>query len=212
MKITLRLASAFLCIVAAFTVLPRQLRAQAVPQGVLSRESVLRDPAVPVSGNIKAEFAIVEYFDYQCPYCKKVRPILQQVVQEDGNIRLVLKDWPIFGEVSRIAARLALAAKYQGKYTTAHDVLMGANSRLSEETIKDLLARAGIEMQRAAADLQSHQQEIDAILQRNQLQAVAFGFAGTPAFIIGTFRVPGALDAAGFKQAIADARAAAATK
>lgn len=67
-------------------------------------------------------------------------------------------------------------------------------------------------MQRAAADLQSHQQEIDAILQRNQLQAVAFGFAGTPAFIIGTFRVPGALDAAGFKQAIADARAAAATK
>ncbi len=67
----------------------------------LSRESVLRDPAAPVIGNVDAEFTIVEFFDYQCPYCKQIRPVVEQVVKEDGKIRLVLKDWPIFGDTSR---------------------------------------------------------------------------------------------------------------
>jgi len=83
---------------------------------ILSRDSVLRDPEIPSLGNPKGDLTIVEYFDYQCPYCKKVVPELAQLAKEDGNIRLVMKDWPIFGDVSVSAAKLALAAKYQNKY------------------------------------------------------------------------------------------------
>lgn len=178
----------------------------------LSRESVLSDPAVPVGGNTEAEFTIVEYFDYQCPYCRKVEPVLKQVIAEDGKIRLVLKDWPIFGDVSRYAARMALAARFQQKYVEAHDALIGAKTRLSEPVVRELLEHAGIDVAKASADLDLHRQEIDALLQRNDAQARAFGFPGTPGFIIGTFRVPGVLSVDGFRQAIKDARAAAAAK
>jgi protein-disulfide isomerase len=178
----------------------------------LSRESVLRDPAVPVGGNAEAEFTIVAYFDYQCPYCRKVEPVLKHVIAEDGKIRLVLKDWPIFGDVSRYAASMALAARFQGKYAQAHDALIGAKTRLSEPVIRDLMEHAGIDVAKASADLETRRREIDALLQRNDAQARAFGFPGTPGFIIGTFRVPGVLTADGFRLAIKDARAAAAAK
>jgi len=175
----------------------------------LSEDSILRDPQIPVFGNPKGDITIVEYFDYRCPYCKKVNPDLLKVVQEDGHVRLVFKDWPVFGGVSIYAAKLALAAKFQNKLFQAHDALIGAKDKLSEETVDSLLAGAKIDVQRAKQDLEKNRAEIDSILARNNEQAQAFGFQGTPAFIIGHFRVPGALDAATFKRAIAEARAAA---
>jgi protein-disulfide isomerase len=200
------LAATVAIIVAGFL---NQAKAQQAQTDVVSRENVLRDPAVPVGGNRDAEFAIVEYFDYQCPYCKKIESVLRQIVEEDGKIRLVLKDWPIFGEASRYAAQMGLATKFQGKYIESHNVMIGARSKLSDQAVRELLKGAGIDVTRATADLQAHAQEINAVLERNDAQARAFGFPGTPAFIIGTFRVPGVLTAADFKQAIKDARAAA---
>lgn len=181
--------------------------ARAEDANVLSRESVLGDPEIPALGNPKGDLTIVEYFDYQCPYCKKVSPELQRVVREDGKVRLVLKEWPVFGGVSIYAARLALAAKYQNKYGEAHDALMGLHQKLTEENVRTALSEAGIDTQRALDDLAAHAAAIDALLARNHTQALALDFRGTPAFIIGQFRVPGALDAAGFKLAIRDARA-----
>ncbi len=64
---------------------------------VLTEALVLRDPDIPVAGNAEGDITIVEYFDYQCPYCRKIAPELRQVVQDDGKVRLVLKDWPILG-------------------------------------------------------------------------------------------------------------------
>jgi protein-disulfide isomerase len=179
---------------------------------VLTESAVLRDPDIPVAGNPDGDVTIVEYFDYNCPYCRKVEPELRQVVQDDGKVKLVYKDWPVLGPVSIAAARLALAAKYQDKYVAAHDALMGTASRLTEPRIRELLAGAGIDLDRAARDLQTNAKAIDAILARNNDQATAFGFKGTPAFIIGKFRVPGGLTMAQFDQAIADARKAAAKK
>lgn len=176
------------------------------------RESVLRDPDVPSFGNPKGDITIVEYFDYQCPYCKKVAPELVKLASEDGKLRVVMKDWPIFGGASQYAARMVLAAKYQNKYHEAHAALIGASTKLSEEVVQKLLGGAGIDVERATADMETHKPAIEALLFRNNAQAEAFGFQGTPAFIIGTFRVPGVLDAAGFKQAIADARTAARKK
>jgi protein-disulfide isomerase len=101
---------------------------------------------------------------------------------------------------------MALAARYQGKFAQAHEALFTAKVPLSDAVIRELLAKAGVNSVRAASDLQAHRKTIDATVKRNQMQAVAFGFLGTPAFIVGTFRVSGGLDAAGFKQVIAEAR------
>jgi protein-disulfide isomerase len=179
---------------------------------VLTESAVLRDPDIPVAGNADGDITIVEYFDFNCPYCRKVEPELRQVVQDDGKVKLVYKDWPVLGPVSVVAARMALATKYQDKYVAAHDALMGTASRLTEPRIRELLAGAGIDVDRAAKDLETNAKTIDAILARNNDQATAFGFKGTPSFIIGKFRVPGALTMAQFDQAIADARKAAAKK
>jgi protein-disulfide isomerase len=179
---------------------------------VLTESAVLRDPEIPVAGNAEGDVTIVEYFDYNCPYCRKLEPELRQVVQDDGKVKLVYKDWPVLGPVSIAAARMALATKYQAKYVAAHDALMSSASRLTEPRLRELLAEAGIDVDRAAKDLETNAKAIDAILARNNDQATAFGFRGTPSFIIGKFRVPGALTMAQFEQAIADARKAAAKK
>ncbi|WP_291864768.1 DsbA family protein [Bradyrhizobium sp.] len=179
---------------------------------VLTEAMVLRDPDIPVTGNPDGDITIVEYFDYNCPYCRKVAPELRQVVQDDGKVRLVSKDWPVLGEVSMIAARMALASKYQDKYIQAHAALIGVASKLTAPRIRELLGGAGIDLERLDRDLAANAQAIDAIIARNSEQALAFGFKGTPSFIVGKFRVPGVLTMAQFDQAIADARKAAAKK
>ena len=183
-------------------------RAQDGEDNVLTEALVLRDPEIPVIGNANGDITIVEWFDYNCPYCRKLEPELRQVVQDDGKVRLVLKDWPILGPVSKVAARMALAAKYQDKFSAAHEAMMGVSSRLSEPRIDELLAGAGIDMDRLKADLAAKATAIDAILARNNDQAEAFGFRGTPSFIVGKYRVPGVLTMAEFERVIADARKA----
>jgi protein-disulfide isomerase len=186
--------------------------AQSSDDTVLTEALVLRDPDIPVAGNANGDITIVEYFDYNCPYCRKIAPELRQVVQDDGKVRLVLKDWPILGPVSVIAARMALASKYQDKYVQAHEALIGVASKLTGPRIRELLAGAGIDVDRVDRDLVTNAKAIDAILARNNDQATAFGFRGTPSFIVGKFRVPGVLTMAQFDQVIADARKAAANK
>jgi protein-disulfide isomerase len=195
-------------VVAGAAVMSRSALAEGDDEKVLTEALVLRDPDVPVTGNAAGDISIVEWFDYQCPYCRKLEPELRQVVQDDGKVRLVLKDWPILGPVSVVAARTALACKFQDKYSQAHDALMGVNSRLTEPRIMELLAGAGIDVDRVNRDLAGNAKTIDAILARNNDQAAAFGFRGTPSFIVGKFRVPGALTIAEFEQVIADARKA----
>ena len=189
------------------TALPRSALAHD-DETVLTEALVLRDPEIPAAGNLDGDINIVEWFDYNCPYCRKIDPELRQVVQDDGKVRLVLKDWPILGEVSKIAARMALAAKYQDKFIQAHEAMIGVSSRLTEPRIRELLAGAGIDMDRLNRDLTTNAKAIDAILARNNAQAEAFGFKGTPSFIVGKFRVPGILTMAEFEMVIADARKA----
>lgn len=206
-RLTTIFAAAFVLL--AVVAPPNRLRAETAAADPLSEGSILRDPDIPTLGNEKGDITIVEYFDYQCPYCRKVNPELTKIVRDDGHIRLVFKDWPIFGEASIYAARLALASKYQGKFPEAHEALISLREKLSEEKIDGTLAAAGIDVARARSDLAANQGAIDAILARNHQQALAFGFQGTPAFIIGHFRIPGVPNTEAFKQAITDARAAA---
>jgi protein-disulfide isomerase len=179
---------------------------------VLTEARVLRDPEIPVAGNVDGDITIVEYFDYQCPYCRKIEPELRQVVQDDGRVRLIFKDWPILGPVSATAARMCLASKYQDKFIPAHDALISVNSKLTEARIREVLDSAGVDLGRLDRDLVANAAAIDTILVRNNDQATAFDFKGTPSFIVGKFRVPGVLTMAQFSQVIADARKAMAAK
>ena len=168
---------------------------------------MLRDPDIPSTGNPAGDVTIVEYFDYQCSYCKRIAPVLADIAREDGGIRLVLKDWPIFGELSVQSARLVLAAKFQGKFHDAHYALMATSGRLTEPRLVETLKQAGVSLEKLNGALEVHDETLKSVLKRNAAQAEAFGFNGTPSFIVGTFRVPGVPTAEQFRMMIADVRA-----
>lgn len=172
----------------------------------LTKDEVFFDKDAPVLGNPRGNVTIVEYFDYQCPYCKKAHPMVEKVVKADGNVRLVLKDWPIFGDVSIFAAQAVLGAAQIGKYEVAMEALMKTKGKLTHEEVEKRLTGAGLSMKEVAASVNKHDAKISGLLNRNYSQALAFNFAGTPAFVIGSALFPGVLDEKGLKDAIAKAR------
>ena len=196
----------------AASAMPRSASADTDDDNVLTEALVLHDPDIPVAGNPNGDVAIVEYFDYECPYCKKLEPELRQVVHDDGKVRLIWKDWPILGPMSIVATKMVLASRYQNKFIQAHDALMALNSRLTASRINEVLAGADVDMDRLKRDLAANEAAIKAVVVRNNDQATAFGFKGTPSFIVGKFRVPGILTMEEFGQVIADARKAAAAR
>ena len=174
----------------------------------LGADDVLRDPDNPVLGNPEGGLTIVEYFDYQCPFCKRDHVLRSDMVARDGDIRLVMKDWPIFGAPSVLASQLVLGAASMGRYEPAHAALMATEGRLSEAQIRQVLADGGVDTRAALAAYRADRDRWDGLLSRNAAQAAALNLQGTPAFIIGATLYPGALGEAGLRQAIAHARQA----
>ena len=175
--------------------------------GPIDVQAILNDPDAPVGGNPKGDVTIVAFLDYNCPFCKKATPALDKVVAADGGVRLVYKDWPILAESSVDGARMALAAKYQGKYLQAHAALMAVPGRNSRDRMVEAIRNAGVDMIRLDADLKAHESEITALIKRNRDEADSLGLEGTPVFLIGPFKVAAALDADGFRRAVDQARA-----
>lgn len=184
----------------------------AMPRLVFSQENtekaVFYDPDAPVLGNPEGDVTVVEFFDYQCPYCKSLHPMVKKVVREDGNVRLVMKDWPIFGEVSIFAAQAVLGAAQIGKYEPAMEALMKTKGSLTEEVVEKELTDAGLSMKAIVASVNKHTAKIFGLLDRNYNQALAFNFSGTPSFVVGRTTFAGVLDEKGLRAAVAKARAA----
>jgi len=130
---------------AGFTLLPFGTNVSAVAHEP-SPEMVFDDPAAPVLGNPDGDVTVVEYFDVQCGYCKRDYPMMRDVVARDGGVKLVMKDWPIFGPVSVFAAQAMQAAAELGEYETALDALMRSQGRLSHEQIEGILTGAGLDL------------------------------------------------------------------
>ena len=185
----------------ALLVLPARGRAQQV-----TTEAVFDDPDQPVLGNRRGDVTIAEYFDYQCPFCKKDYPVVESFVKQDGNIRLVMKGWPIFGPASRRASQLVLGASDIGLYRVALNALMQTRGRLVDAQVDRVLADAGVDVESAQAAYRANKTHWDNLLARNAGQADALGLQGTPAFIIGTTSYPGVMDAAALRQAVATLR------
>ncbi|MDE3175515.1 MAG: DsbA family protein [Pseudomonadota bacterium] len=193
----------FLSLTAAAALLP--LTAQAA--GKIDVELILNDPDSPVAGDPHGDVTIVAFLDYNCPFCKKSTPALEKVVAEDGHVRLVYKDWPILTKASVDGAKMALAAKYQGKYHEAHVAMMALKGRSTVEQMSAAIAAAGVDMARLQADLDAHLSDIAALIKRDNDEAEALGLEGTPVFLIGPFKVAAALDEDGFKRTIEQTRA-----
>lgn len=187
--------------VALSILMPRLSFAQDV-----TKEEIYFDKDAPVLGNPKGDVTLVEFFDYQCPYCKKSHPTVKKLVEEDGNIRLVLKDWPVFGGASIFAAQAVLGAAQIGSYEKAMEALMRTSGKLTEEAVEGALTGAGLKMKDIVASVNKHNDKISGLLDRNYNQALALNFVGTPSFVIGSHLYPGVLDEKGLKEAIATAR------
>lgn len=173
---------------------------------VAARGDLERDAATPVAGNPDGDVTIVEFFDYQCGYCKRVLPTLQSLIQSDGNIRYVLKEYPILGPQSDTAARAALAVWRiePASYFKFHTALMSARGGLDEARLLDVAAGLGIDRKRlkkAMAD-----PAVDEAIRRNHELGRSLGINGTPAFVVGNRIVPGAVDLDVLRDLVAEAR------
>lgn len=172
----------------------------------LTLDDVIGDPDQPVLGNPEGDVTVVEFFDYQCPFCKRGHSDLLTEVSDDGNVRLVMKDWPIFGGASVLASQLVLGAVNTDQYAHAQNALMATPARLSEQDVRDTLAGAGLDPDSLYASYLQERSSWDGLLGRNSQQAVAIGLQGTPAYIIGQSMYPGAMERGRLRDAIAHAR------
>ncbi len=169
-------------------------------------QQVFDDPNAPVLGNPDGDVTVVEYFDFQCTYCKRDYPMVRDVVAKDGNVKLVMKDWPIFGAVSVYAAQAVQGAAALGDYDTALNALMTARGRLTHERVEELLTGAGLDFDAIAEAVKANEKTISDLLDSNYRQAEAFQFNGTPSYVIGRMVYPGVLDRIMLESAIAKAR------
>lgn len=179
----------------------------------ITRDMILNDPEMPTGGDPNGDLTIVDFFDYNCPYCKLAAKSLEKIVKTDGNIRLVYRDWPILAETSIIGARLALAAKYQGQYLPVHHALMDIPGYgVSQEKMMEAVRNTGVDLTQLDTDIGRHADDIAGLINRNLSIAQAIGLQGTPGFLIGPYKVNAALDEQGFMRVVADARARQKTK
>ena len=174
------------------------------PSVVVTELSGDRIAPQPARGN--AAVTIVVFTDYQCAVCRIDHPGFARLAAGRPDVNLVYKEWAILGPASRRAARVALAADYQGRYQAARDTLMRVNVA-DQSAVARALVVAGLDLDRLARDLATHSGAIDRELARTSRQAFALGLSGTPAYLIGRRLVLGRLDESKLERLIARARA-----
>ena len=186
----------------------RQQADQAVAaEQVLSAEraALEQDPNAPVLGNPDGDVTVVEFFDYNCPYCRRVKPHIEALLAADPNVRVVYREWPILGEGSVFAARAALASRQQGKYEEFHWAMMEINGRVEEATVIRVAEQVGLDIEQLRRDMDGP--EIAEHIETSMRLSRALGFNGTPSFVIGDSLAPGLIEADQMIELVKQARA-----
>jgi protein-disulfide isomerase len=168
-------------------------------------EQIFRDKTDYVAGNPKGNVTMVEFFDYNCGWCKKGFPEVLSIIESDKDLRFVLKEFPIFGEDSEYAARAAIAAIKQGKYWDLHMAMFQHEGKLAKDSVVEIAAGLGLNMEQLKQDMDDP--ATADILVRNRNLAESLAINGTPAFIIDDRLVPGYLPKTELASAINDVRA-----
>ena len=169
-------------------------------------DTLYRDPDSFTGGNPDGDITIVEFFDYQCGYCKRTVDNLLKTVEEDGNIRLILKEFPILGPASITASEAAIAALRldRDRYLDFHTALLHSKGALDKNRILQIAAESGLNTETLAAAMTDP--SIQETINRSYDLAEKIGIHGTPAFIIHGELVVGELSEARLKQKVAEAR------
>ncbi len=155
--------------------------------------AVLADRTYPSEGPEDADVTMVVFTDYLCAICRASHPAMRRALAADGKVRVIYRDWPIFGPASQQAARLALAAHQQGVYPALHDRLMRTTGVEQEAVARAAISAVGGDQTQLNTDMARDGQAIDAALNQNAMDAFALGFDGTPSYIIGNRVIEGAL-------------------
>jgi protein-disulfide isomerase len=151
---------------------------------------LFRPQSSPVVGNVKGDVPVIEFFDYNCGYCKKALGDLAKLIDKDRNVRVILKEFPILNKGSEEASRVALAAKLQGKYWEFHQAMLQAQGLANEASALKVAERLGLDMARLKKDMSSP--EVSKEIEATRELATKMGIQGTPHFIVGDKIVPGA--------------------
>ena len=165
---------------------------------------IFNAPAAPVAGDVNGAVTVVEFFDYRCGVCRRVHPIVAELIKGDAKIRRVYKEWPILGPASVFAARAALASRRQGKYLQFHDAMMETKSKIDKVSVLTIAESVGIDRARLIRDMDDP--KIAKILQRNYRLADTLNITGTPSFVIGDEIIGGGRDLATMQSLVAAAR------
>lgn len=160
---------------------------------VASQTQLLNDPNSFAAGNPTGDVTIVEFFDYQCGYCRRVHPTLTTLLQQDTGVRLVLKELPILGPGSETAARAAIASlsTQPDKYYAFHAALMQNQAALDEAGVLAIAGGVGLDVDKLRSEMATPR--VTGVITANRTLAQTLGVDGTPAFVIGNRLVPGAL-------------------
>ncbi len=181
-------------------------QAKAEAQALADNRTMLTDASLPSAGNPKGDVTIVEFFDYNCGYCKRAIKDVLGLLDQDKGVRVVFIDFPILSEDSELAARWALAAQKQGKYFEYHKALMSHPGHVDEKILVEYAKKLGLDekklRQDAAKDSDAQKQ-----IEENLELASKLGLHGTPAFVVGTSVAKGYVPLDGLKQAVAEERA-----
>jgi protein-disulfide isomerase len=181
---------------------PTALLTKAVDELVM--QDLLNDPASPILGASGGDVTMVEFFDYQCPYCKLMAPLLPKLIAADSGLRIVMKEFPILGPRSVFATRVALVAAAHGKYLAFYSAMFASEGPPEEQKILAVAQSIGLDP--AVVRSETNGAGIEAELRRNRAIGEIMGIRGTPTFIIGGAVVPGAVPADELKRLISDER------
>jgi protein-disulfide isomerase len=188
----------------------RQAEQQRVAQSAALKEArtvLVNAPHSIVAGNPSGDVTLVEFFDYNCGYCKRALGDVRALIKGDPKLRIVLKDFPVLGPDSVEASRVALAVKNQlsgEKLVDYHFKLMASQGRVNGERALAVAKEMGADMARVQKDMEAA--EVRAALQENVGLGDKLGLSGTPAFIIGDEVIPGAVGLEPLKQVVAGVR------
>lgn len=183
----------------------RATRVESARKAIVAEQKALKhDPGSYVAGNPKGDVTIVEFFDYNCGYCRTVAPAIQALLADDKNLRLVLKEWPIRGAESLAVTQVSLAASKQPKFLAFHFALLAEEGQVDETAALAVARKVGLDMDRLQKDMKS--MNALEIIQRTDALAGKIGIDGTPGFVIGTTLVPGAVSADRLKALVAETR------
>jgi protein-disulfide isomerase len=155
-------------------------------------KEIYRHPDAPVAGNPKGDITVVEFFDYNCGYCKRGFHNIRELIEKDGNVRVVFKELPILSKDSEEAAKIALAARAQGKYWELHQALIESKGRVTEASALETAGKLGFDVAKLKADKDS--EAVKAELARVEALARKMNITGTPHFLVGNEAIGGAPD------------------